>query len=149
MTQLAAATRPTLPLRSQVARFAGLSLLSFVCYLGLSAVLHEWVGLPTSIAVAITMIAVTVMNFCTLRLLVFDRTTRGWAPQFVGYVASVAGFRAAEYLAFLLLSGLFAWPYLLALALVLAASVVGKFLFLRGLVFAGPSASKPQAGVAV
>jgi len=148
-----ATTNPTAgrPLRHQALRYAGLSVLSFSVNLSLVVALHEWAGLASYLAVAIAMVLVTVMNFCSIRLLVFDRTAKAgrWGTQFAGYLASTAGFRAAEYIAFLVLCGVLAQPYLPSYAAVLAISVVGKFLFLRGVVFAGPHkpARHPEAAL--
>lgn len=151
MTDATSTTTAGRPLRHQALRYAGLSVLSFGVNLSLVVILHEWAGLASYLAVAIAMALVTVMNFCTIRLLVFDRTAKAgrWRAQFAGYLASTAGFRAAEYLAFLLLCGLLLLPYLPAYAGVLACSVVGKFLFLRGYVFAGSPKSAGRPGVAL
>ena len=88
------------------------------------------------------------MNFCVLRLFVFEQTGQSWRKQLAGYLASIAGFRAAEYGVFLLLCGVLALPYLPVFPLVLVVSLVGKFVFLRGMVFSGPSAAHASAEVA-
>lgn len=120
----------------QAARFAVLSGVSFIGYLGLTAFLHEVVGATSYAAVPIAMGCVTLFNFCTLRIWIFAPTERGWFKELTGFLASIAGFRAAEYAAFVLAHGLLGMPYLIAYATILALSAVGKFLFLRNILFA-------------
>lgn len=122
-------------IRHQALRFALLSGLSFTVNLSLVYALHEWAGMSSLIAVPIAMAVVTAMNFVALRWFVFGHDGRTWWSQMIGFVVSIAGFRLIEYLAFLLIHGLLGAPYLIAYAGILIASLVGKFLFLRGTVF--------------
>lgn len=123
------------PMRKQAARFAMLSALSFGVNLSMTAALHEWAGLSSLIAVPIAMVCVTVMNFGALRWFVFGHDGRSATTQFIGFATSIAGFRLAEYLVFALVHGLLGAPYLITYAAILIASLVGKFLLLRGTVF--------------
>jgi len=126
---------PAKPIRTQAFRFALLSGLSFVVNLSMTFALHEWIGLSSLIAVPIAMACVTTMNFAALRWFVFGHDGRGVWRQFVGFVGSIAGFRLVEYAAFALIHGVFGSPYLTTYAAILVASLIGKFLLLRGTVF--------------
>ncbi len=132
-------------LRSQATRYALLSGISFAGNLGLTVLLHEIVGLSAYLAVPIALITMTLFNFFTIRHVVFTDAAGGIVKQFTGFVASIAGFRAAEYVGFVLLHGVFIVDYLPACAAILAASAVCKFLFLRRVVFAIPRSSANHA----
>lgn len=125
-------------LRFQAKRFVVLSAISFAGYLGLTALLHEQLGVSSYIAVPISMACITLFNFFTLKLFIFPSSELHWLKQLAGFITSIAGFRVAEYIAFLLLHGLIALPYLPAYATILGASAACKFLFLRTVLFAGP-----------
>lgn len=129
----------------QAVRFALLSAISFVGYLGLTALMHEGLGLSSYVAVPIAMACITLFNFFSLRLVIFKPTTRGWFAELLGFLASIAGFRVAEYAAFIVLHGLLDLPYLPAYAAILATSAVCKFLFLRNILFASATTPAPLA----
>lgn len=136
---------PTNTISRQALRFAGLSGLSFAGYLGLTALLHEALGMSTYLAVPIAMACITLFNFFTLRLFIFQDSATPWLKQLTGFLASIAGFRAAEYLSFILLHGVLTLPYLPAYACILFASAACKFLFLRRVLFAPRIQSTPLA----
>lgn len=125
-----------LSMQSQALRYAMLSAVSFVGNLGLLFVLHEWIGISSYIAVPIAALSMTLFNFVTLRLVIFEATDRGLAKELAGFLASIALFRVAEYAAFVSLHGLLGMTYLYAYALVLVVSAVSKFLFMRSVLFA-------------
>jgi putative flippase GtrA len=126
---------PAKPIRTQAFRFALLSGMSFVVNLSMTFALHERVGLSSLIAVPIAMACVTAMNFAALRWFVFGHDGRSVWHQFAGFVGSIAGFRLVEYAAFALFHGVFGSPYLTTYAAILVASLIGKFVLLRGTVF--------------
>lgn len=125
-----------LSFQQQAVRYALLSGLSFAGNLGLVVLLHEVIGLSSYLAVPIAMLCVTLFNFCTLKLAIFTQANRHWSRQLAGFLASIAGFRLAEYLCFLLLHGGLALPYLPAYGAILIVSAGCKFLFLRNILFA-------------
>lgn len=129
----------------QATRFALLSALSFAGYLTLTALMTEVIGLSSYLSVPIAMLCITLFNFLTLRLFIFAPTGKGWFQELFGFVASIAGFRVAEYAAFVLLHGFLSMPYLWAYAGILAASAVCKFLFLRNILFASTPTPTPEA----
>ena len=120
----------------QAIRFGALSAVSFTGYLGLTALMHEVIGISSFIAVPIAMGCMTAFNFFTLKLAVFPKTEQHWFKQFLGFVSSIAGFRVLEYAAFVVLHGLMLLPYLPVYASILAISAICKFLFLRNILFA-------------
>jgi len=135
----------TRSISGQAIRFAILSAVSFVGYLGLTALLHERMGINSYVAVPIAMACITLFNFFSLRLVIFKPSERGWLPDLLGFLASIAGFRFAEYAAFIVLHGLLGLPYLPAYAVILATSAVCKFMFLRNILFANARPPAPLA----
>ncbi len=129
------------PLKRQALAFAVLSAVSFVGYLGLTALFHEVLNISTWLSVPIAMTCMTLFNFVTLRLFIFDNHAGRWTVQLAGFLASIVGFRAAEYACFLLLSGVLSIPYLPAYAGILLVSAVCKFVFLRQVLFAQKTTS--------
>ena len=120
---------------STMVRFAALAGLSFVTNLGLTALLHEVCCLPEEAAFGIALLTVFAMNFLACRYVVFEGREDRPAPQLALFTLSSAGFRGAEYLAFLLVHSWLGTPYLVAVTLVLGASFVVKFFFYRLVVF--------------
>ena len=120
----------------QASRFAMLSVISFAGHLALTGVLHERLGISSYVAVPIAMACITLFNFFSTRLAIFNPSERGWLKELLGFLASIAGFRVAEYAAFILLHGLLELPYLPAYTSILAVSAVCKVLFLRNILFA-------------
>jgi putative flippase GtrA len=127
-------------LRSEAVRFAILAAVSFAGHIALVSALHELLGLPGAIAVPIAMGFVTLFNFMMLRKCVFGSTNADWLGEMARFIASIAGFRATEYVVFLVLSGGLGLPYLPTYIGILMTSMVCKFLFLRTVLFAKPMA---------
>ena len=124
--------------QSQALRFGTMTVLSFVVNVGGAALLYGPAGLPEELAYALSLVAVMLMNFALMRWWVFplpatERPAAG--KQFLGYLASAAGFRGAEYLAFLLLHTWLGLPPLPTIVGVSIASLIGKFAFYGGRVF--------------
>ncbi|MEM1355350.1 MAG: GtrA family protein [Planctomycetota bacterium] len=138
------------PLIGQALRFGLLSAMSFTLNLGVTVAATELLGLSSFISVALAMVLTTLSNFLILRYFVFPGAGQGWCQQFSGFVASIAGFRLAEYLAFAALHGGLGWHYLPVYASVLIVSLVGKFLLLRKTVFRpSPAHAAPGRGDAL
>ncbi len=103
--------------------------------LGLPVLLHEWLGIAERVAVAIALATAFVVNFVVARSYVY-RAGGAFGPQVLRFAAASAGFRIAEYLAFLILHAVFGLFYVLALGVVLVVSFGVKFVFYRSYVFA-------------
>lgn len=126
-------------------QFALLSAISFAGYLVFTAILHDAIGINAYLSVAVAMVCITLFNFITLRRFIFEPTSRSWLSELIGFLASIAGFRVAEYAAFLLIHGALDTPYLLAYAGILGASALCKFIFLRNILFAKTLGKPPLA----
>jgi putative flippase GtrA len=116
-------------LTRQLGRFGVLTVVSASITVGLPVLLHElWNVSPPRAAAAAFALAFLV-NFVSLRTLVFS-SRRGAGCDFFMYAMSSLFFRSAEYLAFL---GLFAIhvQYVIALVGVLAVSATAKFFWYR------------------
>jgi len=96
--------------------------------------LHEWLGMAERAAVALALTTAFVVNFLVARSYVF-KASGAFGPQVLRFAAASAGFRIAEYLAFLFLHTVFGLFYILAIGVVLVISFGVKFVFYRAYVF--------------
>jgi putative flippase GtrA len=120
--------------QKQSIRYFFATILSAVLSFCVPVALHELVNISEEISVAIALVVVLVVNFATVRVLVF----RSQAPpllQFLKFAASSVLFRFAEYLMFLAAFRLLGLYYVVALFLALAVSFVSKYFFQRVYVF--------------
>ena len=127
------------------ARFLGTGLVLFPLGLGVSALLHDIVGLRPEAATAIAIGVMLLTGFVMARNYIFcaPGDIRRQLPRFL--LVSCA-MRGAEYVLFLLLFQLARFNYLVAMALALGTSSLLKFVFYRSWVFGRPlvdAAGKP------
>lgn len=127
----------------EVNRFTQLALVSAGVTLGLPVPLHEWLGLEERVAVALALATAFAVNFIVARSYVF-RASGAFGPQLLRFALASAGFRVAEYLAFLLLFSVLGVFYVLALGLVLVISFGVKFAFYRTYVFTSTESGAEQ-----
>jgi putative flippase GtrA len=128
-------TAPGRSTLSSALRFAVLSGASGVTNLGLTAFFHELAGLPEELSYALALACVIVQNFLGMRWFVYGGSTVPWRRQLVQFLASTAGFRGLEYLAFLLMVGPLRVHYLLAAGVNMVTFTIAKYVFYRGTVF--------------
>lgn len=115
-------------------RYVAMTGVSAVLSLGIPFILHEGFSVSPNIAVAAGLATVFLVNFATLKLYVFKR--KGSVAGHAGRYAFVSIlFRVSEYLAFLLLHGLFEVQYMWALTAILVVSISMKFLAYKLYVF--------------
>lgn len=117
-------------------RFAAGGVLSSCLALSVTALLHEVLHVGESIAAGCGLGAALVVNFFFLRHVVFMGGKSPPTRQFLAFLASSGMFRGIEYLAFLVINGIFGVQYLIALVLVLGASFGLKFVFYDRVIFA-------------
>jgi len=120
----------------QVVRFGVMTATSASVTVGLPIILHEFVGVRPQWAAAIAFGVAFLLNFLSLRRLVF-RSERGAARDFVTFALSSLVFRGAEYVAFLLLISLLRIQYVVALLFVLSLSALAKFFWYRRVLHGG------------
>jgi len=113
----------------QIGRFGILTAISATVTLGLPVLLHEQWGVSPPEAAAVAFALAFVLNFISLRRLVFA-SERGAGRDLFVYAVSSLFFRSAEYLAFLLLFAVRV-QYVIALVAVLAVSATAKFFWYR------------------
>ena len=118
----------------EVSRYSLLAAISAVMTLGLPVAFHEWLGIGERTAVALALAIAFVVNFVGAKSYVF-KSTGALGAQLLRYAAANAGFRVAEYMAFIVLHTAIGLFYVLALGLVLVTSFVVKFVFYRTFVF--------------
>jgi putative flippase GtrA len=116
-------------------RFAAGGVLSSGVTLGVTALLHELVGVSESVAAAGGLATALIVNFVFLRIVVFGSRAAPIMHQLAKFLASSGAFRAFEYVAFLIVNSLFPIHYLVALILVLGSSFLLKFLVYERFVF--------------
>lgn len=119
-----------------MARFVLLSASSLALNLGLTIGLREGAGVPEEAAFAVALATVLATNFLGLRYFVYPGRGGPFRRQFGAFLASSAGFRGLEYLAFLALHTGLGLPYRPVLVAVLASSFLAKFFYYGAVVFA-------------
>lgn len=102
--------------------------------LGLPILLHEGAGIAERLSVGLSLATAFVVNFVTIRYVVF-RSLGDPVAELIRFAMTSLGFRVGEYVMFLLLHSIVGVFYVLALGIVLFASFVLKFLCYRFLVF--------------
>jgi putative flippase GtrA len=125
----------------QVVRFGAMTLMSASVTVGLPIILHEFFGVRPHLAAAIAFAAAFLLNFLSLRRLVF-RSERGAARDFVTFALSSLAFRGAEYVAFLLLTTMLRVHYVVALLCVLSLSALAKFFWYRRVMHGGDAGTR-------
>jgi putative flippase GtrA len=118
-------------------RFGALGGVGFVVNFGLTALLHELVGLSEELSFAIALAAVFFGNFFSLRHLVFEAAAGDAKRQLVHYAFASFGFRFAQWLSFVALHTWLGVPYLIAVTVVLGIWFLVKFGYYRSKVFTG------------
>jgi putative flippase GtrA len=116
-------------------RFIALSGLSFSLTVGLTAALHEVSGIAEELAYASTIIVAFFVNFLCMRYWVSISVHRPVKRQLGEFAVATAGFRGAEYSAFLLVHTVLEVHYLIAIVSIQFVSFVVKFVFYRAFVF--------------
>lgn len=129
---------PTRARLRSLGRFALGGVLSSAVVLGVSAFLREGGFVGERVAAGLGLATSLVVNFNVLRHFVFRGTQQPLVRQWFEFLASSGIFRGLEYLAFLLVMGVFHVQYLVALLGVLATSFGLKFLWYEGRVFRRP-----------
>ncbi|MAG93342.1 MAG: hypothetical protein CMJ48_06290 [Planctomycetaceae bacterium] len=130
------------PQRGSTRRFVIWIVCSYALNLGILAAQVELAGVPEWLAFAVSLATITLVNFVALRLYVYRSTQTPARSQFVPYLASVAGFRTAEYVSFVVLLWLVTGStapddrrYIVLSTIVLAVSVVLKNVVYKRLIF--------------
>jgi hypothetical protein len=106
--------------------------LSFSFNFCLTVLLHEVCRAPAELAFAVALIVVFVMNFFALRYYIYGSSDGRAAKQFAVYAGSALGFRASEYVAFLVLHCALQLDYRLAVVAVTVGMACAKFFYYRG-----------------
>ncbi|GAA0467178.1 hypothetical protein GCM10009096_04900 [Parasphingorhabdus litoris] len=114
----------------QIQKFVIVSATSATITLGIPIFLHEIFGVQEKIAVLVAFVVAYMVNFLSLRRVVFSSagTVRG---DFLKFALSSLAFRTSEYLAFLLLHEMLNMTYILALLIVLTTATFLKFFWYR------------------
>ena len=123
---------------SSVLRFGTLSVASFSFNLGLTILLHEWIGLTTTISFALAVIFVYVFNFLAMRFYVFPANADSGpsvVKQATAFLLTSAAFRGWDYGLFLLMHVVFGLYYIATIVIVSGLSFVLKYFFYKRWVF--------------
>ncbi|MFO1490447.1 MAG: GtrA family protein [Kiritimatiellia bacterium] len=122
---------------ARMAKFGGLTVLSFALNLGLTTLLKEVAGWRAGNAYSVALGVVLVVNFLVMRYKVFHSSATHPAKQLAGFAAGSLVFRALERLAFEGLHGRLGVQYQLAIVLISGVFAVLKYVF-YGLTFFRP-----------
>jgi putative flippase GtrA len=129
-------------------RFGAVGGATFATNIGLTAFLHQKVGIAAEVAFALSLGTVVIISFLACRYVIFETgTERDPKRQALLFLLSTLAFRGAEYLAFLLLHTLLGVHYLAAVTGILITTFFAKFFYYRGAVFDSVSASIASAKV--
>ncbi|WP_294391436.1 GtrA family protein [uncultured Sphingomonas sp.] len=115
---------------SQILRFGLMTGMSAAITIGLPVLLHEGAGVAPQHGAAIAFGVAFVVNFISLRRLVF-RSGNAATRDLLTFVASSLVFRGAEYVCFLMLLTILHVYYVVALIGVLGLSALAKFFWYR------------------
>lgn len=121
-------------------RYLVFSGFSFCVNLGVTATLHEMLGVVPEVAFAIALVTVFVINFAGLRWWIFAGTKRPFGSQLLGFALSSLGFRGLEYAGYLVLLLGLGVPYLGAALAVIGISFVAKYVLYDSWLFSRTSA---------
>lgn len=129
---------------ARLLRFGVQTVVSFGLNVGITVGLHELMGVRESVAFAVALAVVFVVNFLSLRYFVYRAADGHGGKQLTMFAVSTLVFRGGEWVAFYVIHDVFAAPPYPTLIGVLFASFVVKY-FYYGFVFRSRAAT---AGVA-
>ncbi len=118
----------------QAVLFTFATAIGFGINIGLTAFLHEILGLSPGISFAVALACAYIINFFNNRKWVFTSDAEVF-PQTVRFLAVSLGFRLAEYLVFLLLYSALGLHYLAAVLISLLSFYFLKFFVYKEVVF--------------
>jgi putative flippase GtrA len=118
-------------------RFAAMGLIGMVLSVGITAFVHEVLGISEELAFAVALASVVSFHFMSGRYVIYGAAAGDPKRQLLRFGLATGGFRAAEYLGFLVLHTLIGVPYLLVIVIVLGSSFIAKFFFYGRVVFTG------------
>lgn len=123
-------------LAGQLVRYGGATLASATVSFGLPLVLHEGLGAPPRLSVAIGFVCAFLLNFLSIRRMVFTKSGTGdIRSDFMRFAVFSLVMRSLEYVTFLFLFGTVHLPYSIALGMTLVLSTCIKFPSYKLLVF--------------
>ncbi len=119
----------------RIVRFGLVGIVVFGVSLGLTALLHEVLGLSEELAFGITLVVVLVGGFTANRHLVFDASDGDARRQGAHYAVAALTFRGLQYLSFLALHTGLGMPYVPAIIIVLGFWFLIKYVYYGERVF--------------
>ncbi len=114
--------------------------LIFCTNLAVTALCHEFIGVPVNLAYICGFITTMFVSFLLCRHVIFDAASGDVKYQFLIFFFSSIFFRGFEYLSVVALHSMFQTHYLVALASIQIISFIIKFFYYRGMVFTKPRA---------
>jgi putative flippase GtrA len=118
-------------------RFTAMGSLGLILNLGITAFVHEVLGASEELAFAVALAIVFSFHFLSGRYVIYGAADGDPKRQLLRYGLATGGFRAAEYLGFLVLHTIAGIPYLAVIVIVLGSSFIAKFFFYGHVVFTG------------
>ena len=118
-------------------RFAAMGSLGLGLNVGITAFVHEVLGVSEELAFAVALACVVSFHFLSGRYVIYGAAAGDPKRQLLRFGLATGGFRGAEYLGFLVLHTLVGVPYLAVIVIVLGSSFIAKFVFYGRVVFTG------------
>jgi putative flippase GtrA len=126
--------------RTRIAKFSGLTGLSFILNLGLTTLLKEAAGWSAGDAYSLALVVVLAVNFLVMRYKIFHSSAMHPAKQLAGFLGGSLIFRSLERFTFSWVHGRWGVQYQLAIVLISGVFAVAKYVF-YGLTFFRPKPS--------
>jgi len=120
---------------ARLIRFGLVGVVVFGVSLGLTALLHELLGMSEELAFGITLVVVLLGGFAANRYVVFDASGGDARRQGAHYAAAALSFRGLQYLSFLALHTWLGVPYVPAIIVVLGFWFLIKYAYYGKRVF--------------
>jgi len=122
----------------RLVRFGLTGVLSLGACVGLTVMMHEWLGWAEELAFAVALVLTYVANFLSCRYLVFVGGEGRARSQLLAYGLASLVFRGFEFSGFLVLHTWLEAPYVIAAIVVKLIAFVVKFVFYGRFVFKDP-----------
>lgn len=116
-------------------RFLNLGALSIALVVGLTAALHELLGIAEQSSYLVALVAAFCINFTGARYYVYRVGHSPIGRQLMRFLVSSIAFRGGEFISFVLLHTIAGVQYLITVGLIMVTSFVLKYLFYRTFVF--------------
>ena len=122
-------------------RYIVLGGLSFFLNIGLTVLFHEVFNFSEKISFSIALLIVFIVNFITVRTIVFNDNGAARRQFLLFFITSVIS-RVGEYALFLVIFSVFEINYIISISITLTSSILLKFFIYKNFIFKNHHKSK-------